>query len=259
MIWIKLKLSGMVKKSKFVAIPLKSSQYDSEDIQDSEETVFDLSDLNLNQFIQNTKQTFAKKPSRLIVLRNRENRKIGIEIDRLLQLTKLIEETRSLARGFMELKADQVFQNDLLAMLVENRVKEYEALLKNRIKQINNAIIRDSMDIEREKMSLSREKAEIDSIKLNNELLKAITKDIPTWPAKYRAYAFAQRFGQSPDSSMRNFEMEEKIVKYLNKKYSVEMNLIDLEGIIKKAKVKTEVAKLDREFRDYKDDDDLPV
>jgi hypothetical protein len=236
------------QKYKFVAQPVKSLKliesgqenlevYKEETFGDAE--VFDLEELNLQQLVKNIKKSVNKRPSMFLFLRNRENKKIRLETEKINILVSNISSLKGLGKEMLDLKADAILTNETLSYLIADKKREFEHEFERKVEEHytfkhleKNKRIKSDLENDKVRAEIEEIKARTMEQKERAKYLRRARKSIDTLPAPMRTYLLAQMFGKHPEQD-KNFEMEENIANYMRDKYNAEIKTLNAESDIK--------------------------
>lgn len=174
----------MAKKYKFVARPTDITLYSSDQVNtqkeapsDLEESTFDLSELNLSSLVTGLSKSVRKKIKIFHFLQKRENERITLKIEHIKVLQTALQETRSLGKEIMELRADHFLTSEAIQNLIENKRIDFKHQIELKIEEHKTNLAIERNKREKEELEILDKKADLALKHANIALINAKTNE----------------------------------------------------------------------------------
>jgi hypothetical protein len=189
---------------------------------------FDLSQLNLLQLSDNLKDSLNKKSSMFIFLRNRENKKLQIQKDKIGDLINLIESLRLANQSLLNYQADLFLSKAVLENLIKGfhvkAQREAELLAKqhlNELTKVDDEIKGRSVQHESLEISNLKARAEISQINAKTsaelakaDLMKQAVANIDKFPPSLQTYIYRAVFNPQ-DKQEDDILLQDEVREYV--------------------------------------------
>lgn len=217
----------------------KYSKVDKTDItttvEKATEEIFDLSTLNLKQFVTNLKIHIDKKPSSLLCLRKRNNKKIQLETEKIDLLADNVYRLVNLGREVANLQAEAVLSNQTIYALIESKQEEFVNMLEMQVKK--HLLEADDVDhtITMKKLEAKAKAVDIEKILEEIATNRMVREEIGKLPPKEKAYVLGKMISKNKDED-NYFEIDHES-KMQEEKYEQEKDKTDSLKVDKNFKV----------------------
>lgn len=220
--------------------------------------LFDLNKLNMSQLVANLQTSIDKKPSRFLMFRERENKKIQLEIEKVNYLTTQVSSLRTLGGEMMKLQADAILTAKSLTYLVNNQRAKFQMEFERNVEEHFTALhtektkrrLMDSQLAEKESEE-NKKQAEIDFLnalteeqKANAAFMQKVTDGLGSMSDEAKAYmfhSFITRNKQTQSSQdFKDFNMDEFLREIMKQKLNEEVKAKKYENISNEAKAQFE-------------------
>ena len=102
----------------------------------SEISSFDLSEVNLIDLTRDMQNSLTASVPSTIFFRNRQNRKLGLDVERQRWLLTKLQGLRSLGQELVNLRADAIVSEQMVKMLAQNKLKDAEIEYQKRVRDL---------------------------------------------------------------------------------------------------------------------------
>jgi hypothetical protein len=189
---------------------------------------FDLTQLNLLQLSEQLKESLNKKSSWFIFLRNRENKKLQIQRDKIGNLVNLIESLRTSNQSLINYQAELFLSKAVLENLINGfHVKaqmEAELLAKkhlNELHALDHQIKLQNEELESKKIENLKQMAEVRHMEAKTsaelakaDLMKRAVANIDKFPPSLQTYIYRAVFNPG-DKQEDDILLQDEVRDYL--------------------------------------------
>lgn len=231
--------------------------------------LFDLNKLNVAQLVENVQSSIDKKPSRFLIFRNRENKKIQLETAKVQYLIENVSSLRSLGNEMLKLQADAILTAKTLSYLVNNQRRKFQMEFELSVEQHYTALhsektkrkLLDSHVWEKQSEE-DKKQAEIDFLdalteeqRANANFMQKMTESLDTMSDEVKAYMFhsfitRNKNHQQNSPDYKDFNMDEFLRDMMKEKMNEDLKAKKYENISNKAKAQFEKWKHEQRMKD---------
>ena len=226
--------------------------------------LFDLNKLNMSQLISNLQTSIDKKPSRFLIFRERDNKKIQLETEKVNYLTSQVASLRNLGGEMLKLQADAILTAKTLNYLVNNQRAKFQMEFEKNVEEHYTALhiertkrkLMDSNVSEKESEE-NRKQAEIEFLnalteeqKANAAFMNKMSEGLHSMSNEAKAYMFHSFVSRNKQNQVtpdyKDFNMDDFLRDMMKEKMGEELKAKKYENISNKAKAQFDKWKNDQ-------------
>lgn len=221
--------------------------------------IFDLTELNLLELSRQLKETLNAKPSGFIFFKQRHNRKLQLETEKLSHIINIIDKVRTINQSANQLKAELFLSQSVIENIINGFYLEAERQAELKASQHINELVRieDEMegrrtDLDKREIANLKDRAEVDLLhaKTQAEKMKALlmqkaVDNFDNLPQSLQVYVIRAVFNPG-DKQEDDILLQEQVREYLK---------MEKEASAKKADYEAERMKDENEFRRWKQEE----